>query len=404
MRKIRFKKEPLSIKNIGKQRFWIGIISGLIAAVILSLFFNKTREVFRFFTSLTLDLIIFEKDEFIFFNYFFVSLATVLGFSITIWIWLGRPIHKKRNKKLYKQLGKTNIQFFFWLVLFLVGQLFALLLFLHVGRINSTDVPLNLYDEFKLLFILIPVVIFGQNWFYVRLIYKTRRWTLLSIGVILITIICLFKTTTSNQSILNNYYFNKHHKYFSYIESELSNANKEYNTIFQKELIQILKEQHSYRSILQVEQIKDTFSKDKKIALETIILQKIIIHNKKAQSNFRNNYKPRTLHNWKYALPKDILTQIQNFNTSSPETKELFNTLKEMILFVNKADIVLEDINENYYDGFSKKQNSIKVNEMLVEQLNEVIHTLEKSEKYTPLIKILPQLKTSESLNQSIIK
>ena len=48
-----FKKNKISIQNIGCQRFWFGIIAGLISAISISLIFNQTREVFRFFTGLS---------------------------------------------------------------------------------------------------------------------------------------------------------------------------------------------------------------------------------------------------------------------------------------------------------------------------------------------------------------
>ena len=81
---VKFRKEKISIQNIGKQRFWIGIISGLFSAIIISLTFSYFRELFRFFTTLSADLLILEKSELQFYNYFFSSLATVLGLSITV--------------------------------------------------------------------------------------------------------------------------------------------------------------------------------------------------------------------------------------------------------------------------------------------------------------------------------
>ncbi|EPR70863.1 hypothetical protein ADICYQ_0859 [Cyclobacterium qasimii M12-11B] len=34
------------------------------------------------------DLLILEENELLFFNYFFSFLSSVLGLSITIWIWM----------------------------------------------------------------------------------------------------------------------------------------------------------------------------------------------------------------------------------------------------------------------------------------------------------------------------
>ncbi|TXD82989.1 DNA cytosine methyltransferase [Subsaximicrobium wynnwilliamsii] len=47
----------------------------------ISLTFNYFRELFRFFTALSAALLILEESELKFYNYFFSSLATVLGLS-----------------------------------------------------------------------------------------------------------------------------------------------------------------------------------------------------------------------------------------------------------------------------------------------------------------------------------
>ena len=97
MTKIQFRRDKISIKNIGKQRFWIGITAGLVSAIITSLFFNYSREILRFTTGISTDLLILDKDELQFFNFFFSILSTVLGLSIAIWIWMGNNTNKRKK-------------------------------------------------------------------------------------------------------------------------------------------------------------------------------------------------------------------------------------------------------------------------------------------------------------------
>ncbi|MFY7669522.1 hypothetical protein ACOSP6_00405 [Tenacibaculum sp. MEBiC06402] len=397
MRNINFKKEKISIEAIGKKRFWFGIISGFFSAVIIALTFNRTRELIRYFSSRFQDILIFETNELIFFNYFFVSLSTVLGLSITIWIWMGNPLNKNRKQKLYKQQTRVNSQLFFWLILFLSAQLCNLFIYLSIAEVNSYDFPVNLFNEYKLLFILSPIVIFGQNWFHVRLIYKTGNWILISFIISLFTTLCLYKTTTTDHNILNHIYFAQHKKYFKYIEEIISKSKKEYNITFNYTALKTLKQQKSYNSKIQVQKIKEAFSKDKKLSLDTIIIQKVIIHNLKGNSEYRYNYDLRTLYNWKYALPKDIFKQIQFFDTNSNEIKELFQVLKEEIILVNKAKIILENQNDNdfNYRSFAKDKKQLKVNVMVVEQLIEVTNKIKQLKKYSTLSIILPDIKTS---------
>ena len=360
----------------------------------IALIFNRTRELIRLLTSLSQDLLIFEKKELIFFNYFFVSLSTVLGLSITIWIWMGNPINKRKKHKLYKQQARTNAQLFFWLVMFLTSQLGCLFIYFSVAEINGYDLPINLYQEHKLLFILIPIVIFSQNWFSVRLLYKTNNWILISLGVSVITIFCLYKTTTVNQNILNEKYFTRYINYFEYIEDVISKSKKEYSINFSNQALSVLKQRKTYNSAKQISNIKKSFSEDKKVSIDTIIIQKIIIHNLKARIEYRYNSSPRTLFNWKYALPKDILKQINYFKSNSNETKELFEVLKEEILLVNKAKVILEHENgcTSNYRSIEKEKRELKVNIMLVEQLIEVTNNLKKQQKYSELNKMLPEI------------
>jgi hypothetical protein len=58
------------------------------------------------------------------------------------------------------------------------------------------DNQLNLFEQYWLLFVLIPIVVFAQNWFIVRLIYRSEKWILFSF-VICFVITFTLKTTTS---------------------------------------------------------------------------------------------------------------------------------------------------------------------------------------------------------------
>lgn len=401
MRNIKFKKEKISIKSIGKKRFWFGIISGFFSAIAIALIFNRTRESIRFFSGVFQDLLIFEPKELVFFNYFFVSLSTVLGLSITIWVWMGSPIKTNRRHKLYKQQTRTITQLFFWTILFLLTQLCNLFIYFNIAEVSSYDFPVNLFKEFKLLFILTPIVIFGQNWFHVRLLYKAGNWILISFVISLATIFCLYKTTTVNQNILNNKYYAKYKKKFEYIEDIVSRSKKEYNINFNEETMQTLKLQNAYGSIIQVRKIKEAFTEDKKLSLDTIIIQKIIIHNLKGNFEYRYNIDSRTLFNWKYALPKDIFKQMEYFDVNSNEVKELFQVLKEEILLINKAKIILENKNDDYFDykPSEKEKKELKVNIMVLEQLIETINKIKKLNKYSTLSTVLPDVKNGYSLD-----
>ncbi len=396
MKRISFKKDKISIQGIGKKRFWFGIIAGCFSALSISLIFNRTREFIRLLTSLSQDLLLFEKQEFNFFNFFFASLSTVLGLSITIWIWMGNITNKRKKNKLYKQQARTNSLFFFWLIIFLTAQIGFL--FLSLRDISIYDFPVNLYKEHALLFILTPIVIFAQTWFSVRLVYRSGNWILISFVVSLTMAFILYKTTSVDQNILNRIYFEKHKEAYEYITSEKIKSEKKYGIKYEDKTIETLKKRYSSNSTEQVWEIKKAFSTEKKVSLDTIILQKIIIHNIKRRNRNRDLSDLPSLQNWQYALPKDILKQISYFESDSNETKELFETLKEEILLVNKSKITLDDYNTGF--RFSKRINNNsqpEVNLMLVEQLMKVRDSLIHINKYSELNKTLPEIKNDSS-------
>ena len=387
----KFRKEKISIENIGKQKFWIGIISGLISAITISLVFNYFRELFRFLTGQFADLLILEESELQFFNYFFSSLATVLGLSITVWVWMTNNNHKRKKDRIYKQLARTNNLLIFWLILMMIarfGTILPLILYASPGFDNQ----LNLFEEYWFLFILIPIVIFSQNWFTVRIIYRSEKWILLSFLICIVIAFTLKKSTSINQEIFNDSYHEKFEKDYKYIDEQIKKAKIEYGIEFNENTINTLKKWHTESSTQQVTSLKSAFSKDKKVSLDTIILQKIVIKNYK--NGGLNNYRQNSIENWHYALPLDVLRQLEFFDINSNESKELLEILKEQIYLVNTPEIGWKEY-DKHSDTEIRKSFGIKYNvpKQLIEQLEKVRNSLMNDKKYCEISKHLPELK-----------
>ncbi|WP_405603861.1 hypothetical protein [Polaribacter sp. Asnod1-A03] len=386
----KLRKEEISIQKIGKQRFWIGIISGLFSAIIISLTFNYFRELFRFFTTLSADLFILEKSELLFYNYFFSSLATVLGLSVTIAIWMTNNNHKRKKDKIYKQLSRTNIFFTFWLILMMIARFGSIVPFILYGM-PGYDNQLNLFEEYWLLFVLIPIVVFAQNWFIVRLIYRSEKWILFSFVICFVITFTLKTTTSVNQEILNNVYYKKFESDFNYVDQQISKAKIEYGIEFNENTIKTLKKWHSESSTKQVISLKSAFSKGKKVSLDTIILQKIAIKNFKENGKYFNR---NSIDNWRYAFPKDILRQLEFYDVNSNESKELLEIIKEQIDLVNTPEIDWKEY-DKHTDTEIRKSFGIKYNvpKQLNEQLEKVRESLMNDKKYYEISKDLPELK-----------
>ncbi len=213
-------KKKISVQNIGTQRFWIGIIAGFFSAVSISLFIDYSREALRLFTIFSSNLLTLSEQDSSFYNLFFSGLSSVLGLSITIQIWMSNTIHERRKDRIYKQVSKTNILLIFWAVIMIVsriGSIIPIVLF----SLPDYDNQFNLDKEFWLLFVLLPLVIFMQNWFIVRLIYKASNWIILSFFACVFLTYILSQTTSIKQENLNNAYPKLKEKYSRYNEQEI---------------------------------------------------------------------------------------------------------------------------------------------------------------------------------------
>ncbi|WP_442264583.1 hypothetical protein ACSIGC_09460 [Tenacibaculum sp. ZS6-P6] len=397
MNKPYFKKDKISIQNIGKQRFWFGVIAGLISAFTLSLIFNRMRETIRFISGVSVDLVILKEDEFLFFNYFFAALASSLGFSITIWVWMRSKIYQRKKYKRYKEQAKTQALFFFWTILFLTAQLSYLLLFVALAGVSSFDLPIDLYQDHWLLFVLTPLVIFLQNWFSVRLIYKSGLWIFYSLCISAILTFILYYTTTVNQNEINSIYFKNNKNAYEYIEKETQKAKKNYRIEFSENTIEILKQWNTNSATEQVRSLQQDFNKKESVNLKTILLEKISIHNYKYYNKYRYYNERNPFINWPYAFPKDILNQLNYFDINSNETKELFEILKELIILANKSKLEVKTPESTSYFNREKYNSEYKVNIEVIKELKEVCDSLKKIKKYAHLSKTLPEVKLNKT-------
>ena len=253
------------------------------------------------------------------------------------------------------------------------------------------DNQLNLFEEYWLLFVLIPIVVFAQNWFIVRLIYRSEKWILFSFIICFVITFALKETTSVNQEILNSVYYKKYESDFKYVDQQINKAKIEYGIELNENTIKTLKKWHTKSSTEQVIRLKAAFSKDKKVSLDTIILQKIVLKNFKENGKYFNR---NSIDNWRYAFPKDILRQLEFYDVTSNESKELLEIIKEQIALANTLEIDWKEY-DKYTDTEIRKSFAIKYNipKQLNEQLKKVRERLMNAKKYYEISKNLPELK-----------
>lgn len=385
MKHLQFSKDPISIDKIGGLRFWIGIFVGIISATTLSLFFNYSRESLRLLTMLSADLLVLDQNEYSFFNRFFAALSTVLGLSITIWIWMSHRPPDRKKGRLFSLLAQNNCLLIFWVVLLIISRFTATLTVIVYGN-EGYDNHLNLYNDYWWLMTLLLIVIFAQNWYAVRMIYKAGKWILYSFLFCLIFSWVLSITTKVSQEPLNEAYFKIFELEHEYIQSQVAYAKDCYGIQYSDSTLQDLKKWHSEGAVQQVQSVKHAFAGDKILSMDTILLQKMIIHNCK-----RGPIMPSrdTFDNWYYALPTDILEQIEYFKPTDEETRELFNTLKEEIELANARENNFKEYSS--YDSKRSLYAKYYLTDEIAKQLKVVKDSLCKNQQYHELCETLPK-------------
>jgi hypothetical protein len=383
MKKMDYRKEYISIEIIGKQRFWIGIVAGLITAISLSLFIDYWRELLKFIPiTSTNDLLIFPRIEIKFFDYFFSSFSTVFGLGITLWIWLISTNSLTIKRKVYKRLAQCLILLNIWIYWAFIARFGSILPIILYGQIGFENL-LNLYSDYWLLFVLIPIVIFLGNWYIVRLVYKSTKWILHSLWISLVLIIVLTNFKTVNRTIIRDAYHNSYSEEYEYTVSELEKA-KNYGIEFSERTVTVLKQNNTESLKELVENVQKSFSKNKKVNLDTLLLQKIIIHNFKSKLYDFHGRDQRD-NNWSYAFPEQIYEQIKMYSNDCIEIKYLFEILELMI-----NPLISEDPDWDKWDEISKYEKRLYFQKRfyehstntIISRLYQVVEKLKSEEKY----------------------
>lgn len=376
-----FLKPEISIENLGRRQFWTGIIIGVLTTFVLSYFFNYSRESLRM-TTFTADLYILTEKEFRLYDLFFASFATSLGFGFTIIYWL-----RGRNKNIKKQYLKTFAISNAWLITFVALMLvarFGSILPLILYGLHGYDGHLDLLNDFWLMLALIPIYVFFAHWNTIRIIFRTRYWILLSMAFYTLTTFYLYKTTYVDRDVLNQSYYSQNKQRFNYIDSEFDNAKK-LDIFFNDTTKHILRKKHAERTTDLVLSLKQAFQTDNIIPLDTLILEKIVIHNMNRHGLYFYGRNQDRDENWSYALPENIYKQILKHDINSKETEVLFEILSEQISLFTAPEINWDEW-EKYTDYEREKsyfrRNLIYSTGTIQRRLIKVVDKLKSDKQY----------------------
>jgi hypothetical protein len=171
-------KSDFNIEQIGRFRFYSGIVVGIGYSIILTFLFqmlSKTNNVTIALNDGNWNNLINSKLDF-YYTSFFGFLSVSLGFCFTTYLWMSKPNSKKRNVTRKLRFAQTNSIFVFGVIMLVLTRFFTI----YMG-FNYDGFYLNLKEHFGFLSFLLPLFIFLYNWALISKIYQSKKILLISL-------------------------------------------------------------------------------------------------------------------------------------------------------------------------------------------------------------------------------
>lgn len=169
-------KSDFTIEQIGRFRFFSGVIVGLIFSITLYFFFLnliKVKDVLEAMTNGYYKTPFSENPDF--YHSFFWSLFSLsLGFCFTSYQWTSKPTLLSWRETRINRTAHLNSLFVFGFVFLCAFRLLEIYMAFHF-----VDFVIKNYLG-SLLFI-VPVFIFVYNWLFILRIYKSIKPFLISL-------------------------------------------------------------------------------------------------------------------------------------------------------------------------------------------------------------------------------
>ena len=328
------------------------------------------------------DPYILLEKQFRLYDLFIAAFSTSLGFGFTIIYWL-KGQNKNIKKRYLKTFAISNAFLITVVALMLVARFGSILPFLSYGS-YAYDEHLDLLQDYWLLFFLIPTYVFFANWNTIRTIFRTKYWVMLSVVFYVFTTFGLYQTTFVDRSILNQAYYAENKQRFDYIDSEFEDAKK-HDVLFNDSTKLILRKKYAERTTNLVLELQQAFVKDKLVPLDTLILEKIAIHNLNSHGLFFSGRNQDIDKNWPYALPENIYKQILIHDIDSKETEVLFEILSEQVSLFSAPEIKWDEC-EKYtkyeMERANIRRNLIRNTETIQSRLILVVDKLKSDKQY----------------------
>lgn len=311
-------KPRLSIDKIGKTRFWTGILLGILYAVIFYLFvFYLVEYMMVISIAMGGNLPIIPTEVSFFEKPFLIATSLTVGVTMMIRHWFMQATFHFQSSRKKVSLRLSNYSLFLVYLVFYVASVFIRFSYLDVEFTEA-----NQFINYNSLLFIIPLYIFFAAWTEISRYFKTANWIPYTFFISLLIITFLSFINIKPQGFSKKAFKIIHSEELEYLDSELKKAKEKYNITFSEETLHSLKELRSKRAFDLLKKVRLAFKTDGEVSLDTIILEKILIH------NFKGFYIDRGK-SYAYIFPLQAYEQLRKVDPKSPKSTELLNIIKE---------------------------------------------------------------------------
>ena len=174
-------KSNFNVEEIGRFRFYSGIIVGLIFSLTLDQFFRNLIQMSDVLVAISNGYwkTPFSEKPIFYYSYFWSLFSISLAFCFTSYLWTSKPNLKTRRETRMNRITQLNSLFIFGLIFLSVSRLLQL-------HIEFHHINYEIKEEVGILLYVFPIFIFAFNWIYILRIYKSTKPFLISILIFII--------------------------------------------------------------------------------------------------------------------------------------------------------------------------------------------------------------------------
>ncbi|MBT29209.1 MAG: hypothetical protein CMO01_06065 [Thalassobius sp.] len=214
----------------------------------------------------------------------------------------------------------------------------------------------------------------------------------------------MYSTTSVDTQVLTNAYKNQHKERLTFIDEIFEDA-KMHEVYFNDRTKATLQNRYNEETYQLVRNLQSAFNKKTKVSVDTLLLEKIVIHNLHLKN--RNIYLDDKSEHWSFAYPEQIYHQLLLQDSTSAESQILIDILKEEIALFNPPEYSYPYTHEltSYEYERINYFNILKHNSPTIQsRFAQVVQKLKADSRFKSFQDQLPDMKFSISESENYME